>query len=85
MSARKKVKMGASRRRRKYIARNAEKFNRLLAAAHDIKMAPHGSHAEKLSLAGALEKRAHDLWEKIQKDVRRRTKRRKSPFDSRKA
>lgn len=83
MSVRKKVKVGASRRRRKRIGRDAEKFNRLNQTVHDLNLKSRGYQSPEWQRARALSAQADALWEKIQKDVRKRTKRRKSVFDSR--
>ena len=63
-----------SRKKRKHVARQAERFNRLLDLAHRVRMTPAGTHAERLSRSNAIEKEAHALWEKIQRTSRRRAR-----------
>ena len=76
-------KRPASRRSRKHVAARASEFNRLNALAHSIRTSKTGTPQERLARSYEVEKRANAIWEETQRDVRKGTKRRLSPFDSR--
>jgi hypothetical protein len=80
-----RLKPAASRRTRKTIALRAERFNRLLGLARDLRLKSSSPFVSDpyWRRANEIEAKAHAEWEKIQRDVRRRTKRRRSAFDSR--